>query len=140
MGKKLDDLIDKSIDLKMLVDNLKLTDDKSEFFRNAAKEKLTKEIMDEIREEIVSEAFDEIEQKVEEGRLRRKIQDFKLLTVLGVILSFLVGLAVNQTTELIVSWKGPNNCMGTIILTLFIIVVIMAIVIYHLFKNIEYKV
>ena len=70
--------------------------------RESKKRQIISEIRNEYKQEIISDANEEIAKKVN----RQKLREIKSLILNGFILAFIVGLAVNQVTELLGFWKG----------------------------------
>lgn len=66
------------------------------------KQKIINEIKEQCKSEIISKANIEIQQKVH----RQKLDEIKSLMRNGFVLAFIVGLAVNQVTDLFGMWKG----------------------------------
>lgn len=107
MSQALETLIDKYIDSQDAVvfrDNA-VPDDK-EAYVNAIKKELTDRIYNEIRKEIRDEALADASELIEMKAGIKRIEEFKKLTVNGLIVAFFVGLLVNQSTDIIGYFKG----------------------------------
>lgn len=86
------------------------------------KDQIYKEVCEEVREEALKEA-----EKITEERTRQKrIEEFRKLTVDGLIVAFFVGLLVNQSTDIIGYFKG-SFITPNISITVAIAVVIFLI-------------
>ena len=70
--------------------------------REHKKREIIAEIRKEYKEELIQEAYSEAKKASE----RQKIEDLKSLMWSGFLLAFIVGLAVNQTTDIIGYYKG----------------------------------
>ena len=90
MGKKLDSLVDlvisKNDDYSNLEDGNKLL----------VKRKLKSEILYEIKQEVKENAIEEAKKDIDEYMTKKKLKDYKELTILGLIIAFIIGLSVNQ--------------------------------------------
>lgn len=105
MGE-LDTLLDAFI--KLRADALKenVSQKEREEIFAALREKKKADIIHEIKEEYKTELMEEVNLEAEKGLNRQKIEDLKSLMWSGFVLAFLVGLAVNQTTDIIGFYKG----------------------------------
>lgn len=77
-----------------------------EEFIAALREKKKADIIHEIKEEYKTELMEEVNLEAEKGLNRQKIEDLKSLMWSGFVLAFVVGLAVNQATDIIGFYKG----------------------------------
>ncbi|MFR6454057.1 MAG: hypothetical protein ACLUOG_03420 [Peptoniphilus lacrimalis] len=128
MGKKLDSLVDlvisKNDDYSNLEDGNKLL----------VKKKLKSEILYEIKQEVKENAIEEAKKDIDDYMTKKKLKDYKELTILGLIIAFIIGLSVNQLTDVIgfykkLIYKEPWVSILTAI-------IIVAIAIYLIFKHI----
>lgn len=128
MGKKLDSLVDlvisKNDDYRNLEDGNKLL----------VKKKLKSEILYEIKQEVKENAIEEAKKDIDDYMTKKKLKDYKELTILGLIIAFIIGLSVNQLTDVIgfykkLIYKEPWVSILTAI-------IIVAIAIYLIFKHI----
>lgn len=133
MGKKLDSLVDlvisKNDDYSNLEDGNKLL----------VKRKLKSEILYEIKQEVKENAIEEAKKDIDDYLTKKKLKDYKELTIFGLIIAFIIGLSVNQFTDVIGFYKKlicKEPCVS--ILTSIIIVVIAILLIYkHILKEID---
>ena len=128
MGKKLDSLVDlvisKNDDYSNLEDGNKLL----------VKKNLKSEILYEIKQEVKENAIEEAKKDIDDYMTKKKLKDYKELTILGLIIAFIIGLSVNQLTDVIgfykkLIYKEPWVSILTAI-------IIVAIAIYLIFKHI----
>lgn len=128
MGKKLDSLVDlvisKNDDYSNLEDGNKLL----------VKKKLKSEILYEIKQEVKESAIEEAKKDIDDYMTKKKLKDFKELTILGLIIAFIIGLSVNQLTDVIAFYKKLIYKEPWVSITFAIIIV--AIAIYLIFKHI----
>ncbi|MFR9281535.1 MAG: hypothetical protein ACLVKV_02880 [Peptoniphilus lacrimalis] len=128
MGKKLDSLIDlvisKNDDYSNLEDGNKLL----------VKKKLKSELLSEIKQEVQENAINDAKKDIDEYRTKKKLKDYKELTILGLIIAFIIGLSVNQFTDVIGFFKKLIDGEPWVSITFAII--IAAIAIYLIFKHI----
>ncbi len=93
-------------DKKELIIQEAPSDDRDEFlalFRENKKKKIIEEIKEEYKQILIQEADIEIKKEVN----RQKIEDLKSLMWSGFLLAFIVGLAVNQATDIIGYYLNP---------------------------------
>ena len=128
MGKKLDSLIDlvisKNDDYSNLEDGNKLL----------VKKKLKSELLSEIKQEVQENAINDAKKDIDEYRTKKKLKDYKELTIFGLIIAFIIGLSVNQFTDVIGFFKKLIDGEPWVSITFAII--IAAIAIYLIFKHI----
>lgn len=134
------------ISLKLIVDYFVDSHDKNKAHENlqneivvkAAKDRIEdiikKQIMDEMRETVHKEEAAKLEEERQEGILR----DTKTLIVQTIILGFVVGLLVNQVTDIFSFYfKGDSliNIGATWIITLICLIVAICLSFYILLKE-----
>lgn len=128
MGKKLDSLVDlvisKNDDYSNLEDGNKLL----------VKKKLKSEILYEIKQEVKENAIEEAKKDIDDYMTKKKLKDYKELTIFGLIIAFIIGLSVNQFTDVIGFYKKLIDKEPRVSITFAIITV--AIAIYLIFKSI----
>ena len=103
MGRKLDEFIQKYLD----IDN-KVPAEYKEAVAEGLKNELKKEFFNDYRAELLSLKQDVNQQKANEIALRRfseKIKALKQTVLNAIVISFLIGMLVNQTTDLITYFK-----------------------------------
>lgn len=136
MGKHLDKVIE--LEYKQFINDhtKKLDSTQAVIFKQGLREDLKREI----KEEILDDVTKEVEKSFEIRYEHKKVENIKTLTWVGVILSFFVGLAVNQCTECLVLWKhrypGYEPTL-TIILFLASICFILVILLCVILKTIS---
>ena len=105
------------------------TNDEKEYIKDSAKKNLFNDIKEEIinleKDRIIKEAEDEIKKLEQE----RKIKEIKVLMYEGFIIAFVVGLIVNQVTDILNVSKGVETKV-TITLLWIIVLGILTIIIY----------
>ncbi len=128
MGKKLDSLVDlvisKNDDYSNLEDGNKLL----------VKKKLKSEILYEIKQEVKENAIEEAKKDIDDYMTKKKLKDYKELTIFGLIIAFIIGLSVNQFTDVISFYKKLIDKEPRVSITFAIITA--AIAIYLIFKSI----
>lgn len=128
MGKKLDSLVDlvisKNDDYSNLEDGNKLL----------VKKKLKSEILYEIKQEVKENAIEEAKKDIDDYMTKKKLKDYKELTIFGLIIAFIIGLSVNQFTDVIGFYKKLIDKEPGVSITFAIITA--AIAIYLIFKSI----
>lgn len=123
MGKALDDLVSKSL--------------KKEDIPFEYTEKLKQQIINEITNEIINEEAEKITKKYEGKILKERIEQLKILMINGIILSFFIGIIVNQVTDLLSFWKGTIeiNIVPFTFKVIFIFTFFSLIIIVYLLFN-----
>lgn len=128
MGKKLDSLVDlvisKNDDYSNLEDGNKLLVNK----------KLKSEILYEIKQEVKENAIEEAKKDIDDYMTKKKLKDYKELTIFGLIIAFIIGLSVNQFTDVIGFYKKLIDKEPGV--SIFTAIIIAAIAIYLIFKSI----
>lgn len=128
MGKKLDSLVDlvisKNDDYSNLEDGNKLL----------VKKKLKSEILYEIKQEVKENAIEEAKKDIDDYMTKKKLKDYKELTILGLTIAFTIGLSVNQFTDVIGFYKKLIDKEPVVSITFAIIIAVIAI--YLIFKHI----
>ena len=87
---------------------------------NAIKKQLTDKIYNEVRKEVRDEALADADELIEKKAGVKRIEEFKKLTINGLIVAFFVGLLVNQSTDIIGYFKGSfetQNIWYTVVIT-----------------------
>ena len=100
---------------------------------DAIKKSLTDKIYDEIRAEVRDEALADASKIIEEKAGLKRIDEFRKLAINGVIVAFLVGLLVNQSTDIIGYWKGSfqaSNIWITVKIAVALLVICIIIFAY----------
>lgn len=133
MGKKLDSLVDlvisKNDDYSNLEDGNKLL----------VKRKLKSEILYEIKQEVKENAIEEAKKDIDDYMTKKKLKDYKELTILGLTIAFIIGLSVNQFTEVIGFYKKLiyKEPVVSIIFAIFIAAIAIYLIFKHILKEID---
>lgn len=95
MGKHLDKVIE--LEYKQFINDhtKKLDSSQAVIFKQGLRDDLKREIKEEILADVTKDVKKDFETRYE----KEKVENIKTLTIVGVLLSFFVGLAVNQCTE-----------------------------------------
>lgn len=136
---KLDEVLDALMKSKEDIIAKNATDkDKNELI-SALREKIKAQIIDEIRieykNEIIKQADAEIKKKVN----NEKEKQLKSLMWNGFAVAFIVGLAINQITELITFLKklAPLNInILTLVLSIILIVIVVVLYLYQFIRDV----
>lgn len=133
MGKILDSLVDlvisKNDDYSNLEDGNKLL----------VKKKLKSEILYEIKQEVKENAIEEAKKDIDDYMTKKKLKDYKELTILGLTIAFIIGLSVNQLTDVIGFYKKLIDKEPVVSIAFAIIIVAIAIYLIskHILKEID---
>ena len=82
------------------------SEEEKQMIFKAAKEQIKNQIVEEIKNEAQQEIIDMAQQEIEKAKNAEKLKELKEIVWSGFILAFLVGLLVNQVTEIIGYVKG----------------------------------
>ena len=129
MNKKLNNVIEKSLRFSKFYKDKNIDEDEeAKFSFEAARDKTAKEIYQEIRSEVRQE-------EIENQKLIHKIKELRTLTIIGIIIAFFVGMAVNQVTGLFVLLDFFKKWYGMLIILAISIVIVMSIINYWILKE-----
>lgn len=133
MGKVLDDLINSKCNQLQEAEGVSKDDIK--LYQNALKEKLKEDI----KGEIIKEEAIRLTEEYKKNILDEKIKQLEILFFTGIVVSFFIGLLVNQVTDLISIWKGTLNkevFNFTLTMVGVISIITLGLIIYLLFRSI----
>ena len=117
MNKKLNNVIEKSLKFSKFYKDKNIDEDEeAKFSFEAARDKTAKEIYEEIRSEVRQEEIDKAQEEIENQKLIHKIKELRTLTIIGIIIAFFVGMAVNQVTGLFVLLDFFKKWYGMLII------------------------
>lgn len=136
--KELDKVLQALMKSKVEVVAQKATKEEQEDFVEALIENKRNKIVQEIREEYKAEIIEEAKQEIQQNVFRQKLEDLKELMMSGFILAFIVGLAVNQVTDIISFFKGASSIQditSTIIITVVLLGVCLLFYGYSFLKK-----
>lgn len=126
MGKQLDDCINARIKLTLEQN----TPDQN--YSQGVLGEVTAALYDkwhsEIKQEILTECTEEEKQQIryavdkerEAYSAKKEVEDLRALIVEGILLAIIVGLLVNQTTDLIAYLKGEKAYMATVVISVIL--------------------
>ena len=136
MNKKLNNVIEKSLKFSKFYKDKNIDEDEeAKFSFEAARDKTAKEIYEEIRSEVRQEEIDKAQEEIENQKLIHKIKELRTLTIIGIIIAFFVGMAVNQVTGLFVLLDFFKEWYGMLIILAISIVIVMGITNYWILKE-----
>jgi len=136
MNKKLNNVIEKSLRFSKFYKDKNIDEDEeAKFSFEAARDKTAKEIYQEIRSEVRQEEIDKAQEEIENQKLIHKIKELRTLTMIGIIIAFFVGMAVNQVTGLFVLLDFFKKWYGMLIILAISIVIVMSIINYWILKE-----
>ena len=136
MNKKLNNVIEKSLKFSKFYKDKNIDEDEeAKFSFEAARDKTAKEIYEEIRSEVRQEEIDKAQEEIENQKLIHKIKELRTLTIIGIIIAFFVGMAVNQVTGLFVLLDFFKKWCGMLIILAISIGIVMSIINYWILKE-----
>ena len=136
MNKKLNNVIEKSLRFSKFYKDKNIDEDEeAKFSFEAARDKTAKEIYQEIRSEVRQEEIDKAQEEIENQKLIHKIKELRTLTIIGIIIAFFVGMAVNQLTGLFVLLDFFKKWYGMLIILAISIVIVISIINYWILKE-----
>lgn len=123
MGKTLEKLI--SYRAEGVVNSAEFSGDYTEDVRTEVINALSKEWRCDIKNEIIQELTEEeksaIDAKIKAHKTQKDIESLKTLVLEGIFLAFVVGILVNQATDLITHYKEGQH---TILITWIIVLLL----------------
>ena len=136
MNKKLNNVIEKSLKFSKFYKDKNIDEDEeAKFSFEVARDKTAKEIYEEIRSEVRQEEIDKAQEEIENQKLIHKIKELRTLTIIGIIIAFFVGMAVNQVTGLFVLLDFFKKWYGMLIILAISIGIVMSIINYWILKE-----
>lgn len=136
---ELDKILDAVMKSKAEIIQSEAPTEAKEEFITALREKKKQEIIEEIKKEYKDELTKEINTEIKNEKNRQKINDLQSLMWSGFLLAFVVGLAVNQTTDIIGYFKGIvtiDNIVPAVLITVILCVTCIAAYFYTFIKNV----
>lgn len=76
----------------------------------AVEEDLKKKVYEEIKSETLESLISEANETVNRNNMLSRIKEYRRILILGIVMAFLIGMSVNQFTNLID--RGTNNSDG----------------------------
>lgn len=110
-----------------------------EEFIASLRERKKKKIIEEIREEYREELLQEVKSEAKKESDRQKVNDLKSLMWSGFLLAFIVGLAVNQATDIIGYYKGTvtvDKIWPTAVLTVIFCLICLGAYLYSFWQKV----
>lgn len=111
------------------------SDEMFKLAEDALIEKIRKDVKEEIRQELTVEEIEkqkvEIDREIEAYSTEKALKEIKGFIIEGIILAVIIGLIVNQMTDIITYLKGTEAYLATIII---IICLIIAVLIYIILR------
>ena len=140
MSKELDKLVNQVIEYRKadIIKATTISETETKDLFDALKERTVKTIYEEISEEIRNKERTIARKELNEEIRTRKIDEIKKLILIGIFVAFLVGLLVNQVTNLISYGMGDRNVIGTVILSIFLAIITIGLTAYVLLSE-EFK-
>lgn len=139
MSDKLNTLVDKYLSLQDPQVFLQDIDkDEKAVYVNAIKKELIDSIYEEVKEDIRDNAVREAYEIIDEKAGLKRIDEFKKLMINGFIVAALVGLLVNQLTDIIGYYKGSvtiSTIMPTIIISIILFIICICIFAWLFFNE-----
>ena len=103
--------------------------------RNALIAGIVEEVKEEEKDKIKQKAIEEAQEEIKNQKLIHKIKELRTLTIIGIIIAFFVGMAVNQVTGLFVLLDFFKKWYGMLIILAISIVIVMSIINYWILKE-----
>ena len=136
MSKKLNNVIEKSLKFSDFYKDKNIDkDEEAKFSFEAARDRTAKEIYEEIKNELKEEAINEAQEEIKNQKLIHKIKELRTLTIIGIIIAFFVGMAVNQLTGLFGLLDFFKKWYGMLIILSISITIVMVITNYWILKE-----
>lgn len=139
MMSKLDKVIDVYIKEKSSCYENKTEIESIKELEDALREKLRRQIVEEVKTEHVQEMSDAADEEIERRANIEKLSQLKSLMWTGFVVAFVVGLFVNQITDIVGVFKGTVNLQSvwpTIIISIVLFLICLGLYLYSFFKNV----
>ena len=92
----------------------------------------------EIREKYKQEIIAEAQKEIEKERDKQQIREIRKLMWAGFFVAFLVGLAVNQVTEIIAYLKGDSTTIWvTVLISVVLLLICIGIYLYSFLNDVK---
>lgn len=138
MSEQLDRILDNYINKKTNEELGIDVDADRNYILDAAKSEIKNQVYREVSAEIRDQALREAEDIIEERVSTKRLEEYKKLAVEGFVLAIVVGLLVNQVTEIIAFYKGSialESIYSTIIISVVLVVICAVVFIYIFLKT-----
>ena len=132
MSETLEILVDNYIKLKedvVLKESAGIKD--KEEYTASIKKSLLSQIYTEVENEVRDDAIQKADKIIEKRADKKRINEFRRLTIDGLIVAFFVGLLVNQVTDIIGYLKGSfetSDIKSTVIISAVLLIVCIIII------------
>ena len=143
MSNTLDTLINKALE----TEKAKFTkieevskEDENEFIlatKLSLTERIYKEIKNEIEVEIKQKAIQDAQNEIQQQSISNKIKELRTLIISGFVMSFFVGMLVNQSTDIIGYIKGTIEIqsVGATLIWIFIFLLLCGLILIFIFLS-----
>lgn len=131
--EKLDEVINSFIENKNSVLYERAPEEAFKEFRDAVGEKLKKDIIEEVKEACANEIAEDAKKKIDMAAEEKAIKEAKVLLWNGFLMAFVVGILVNQVTDIISFYKGGSSLKtisDTMVLCVILAVICLGMYIY----------
>ena len=140
MRKILTETIERALLLEKNFKDVDLNKDKNsrkifEAARNALIAGIVEEVKEEEKDKIKQKAIEEAQEEIKNQKLIHKIKELRTLTIIGIIIAFFIGMAVNQVTGLFVLLGFFRKWYGMLIILTVSIVIVMSTTNYWILKE-----
>ncbi|MDE6314057.1 MAG: hypothetical protein K2M46_10670 [Lachnospiraceae bacterium] len=127
MAKTLEKLLDDFVESRhMEIEAGTEKDEYNALMKTAVKDKLRNDIMKEIQAEYEQEIIKKVKKDIAVSEQKRKLKELQDVLWSGFLIAFIVGLLVNQATDVISFLKGTLNTTS-ITSTIWICLVLLAV-------------
>ena len=143
MSNTLDTLINKALETEKTkfsqIEEITKEDEK-EFMittKLAITERIYKEIKNEIEVEIKQKAIQDAQNEIQQQSISNKIKELRTLIISGFVMSFFVGMLVNQSTDIIGYIKGTIEIqsVGMTLIWIFIFLLLCGLILIFIFLS-----
>ena len=139
MMDKLDIVIDTYIKENRKKCEDKYSEEHISEMEDALRERLKKQIVDKIKNDYSQEILKNANEEVQKRENIEKLNQLKSIMWTGFVIAFVVGLFVNQVTDIIGYFKGTVNLthlLPTIVVGIVLFLICLVLYLYSFFKNI----
>ena len=136
---ELDEVLNVVMNLKKDIISKEISEEEREELITALREQKKRKIIQEIKEEYKQEVIAEADIEIKEKLNHQKIKDIRTLMWNGFFVAFIVGLVVNQVTELLGLLKSEiseSELVPTLIFTVVLLLLCLGIYLFSFVKDV----
>lgn len=124
-------------DNKDKVNKAKNPKDIEEMFINSAKESIVSEIRNNLKKEIEEEVRSQIKKEIQEAKDIQNRKQIKRFIIETIVFSFIIGLLVNQFTDIVTYLKQEDTKIWTALVIIGLLLILVLFTFFMYLSNVE---